>query len=147
METEYRPPANLTQSDYTIDHKHVLQPLWNSFLGLDSYDNIGNQMLLMEMYEQKLGIQPQINASPITLVTHNEYYMPNIEGLYEKTVYKLIRNKVHEATGLTITQLMDLPTYELQTIVRAIIAVKRAETEQEKKKPDKGFLNFDKMKF
>lgn len=130
-----------------IDHKNVLQPLWKSFLELDNYDNIGNQMLLMEKYEQKLGIQPQINASPITLVTHNEHYMPRIEGLYEKTIYKLIRNKVTEATGLDITELMDLPTYELQTIVRAIVSVKRAEDSQEKNKAKAkgGFLNFDKM--
>jgi hypothetical protein len=112
---------------YIADITELADPLWKSFTTLESFDHITNQMLLMEKYELSFGIQPTENASPISLVTMNDSTDIYTNGLLERTIYRLIKMKAFEYTGLSITELLDLPTYKLQIVLRALTQVQSKE--------------------
>lgn len=96
----------------------IINPLWNSIIEMESYDSITNQMLLMEKYQLKFGIQSPINSSPIALVTMNENADIITNSLLEATIKRLMKSKICELTGLSIIELLELPNYILQIIIR-----------------------------
>lgn len=87
---------------------------------MPTYDSITNQMLVMEAYENALDIYTTSDRSPITLVTMNAStdFMNNT--MLEKTIFRLISLKIHTITGLSIVELLDLPTYMLQMLMRSV---------------------------
>ena len=116
---------------YVADREGVVNPLWASFLTMDSYDSISNQMLLMEKYEVAFKIQPEHDISPISLVTKNDATDLLTNNLLEKTIGKLIRYKVTELTGLNINELLELPTHRLKAIMNNVVIIRRNETRNE----------------
>ncbi len=100
-------------------NREKLDELWNSFLTIKSYDSISNQMLLMEKYEEILEIQTNESKTPIPLVTINNTTDIYNNSLLEKTITKIMRSKLCELTGLSITELLALPTYYLQMVFRS----------------------------
>lgn len=84
-------------------------------------------MQLLEKYEIAFGIQTEIGCSPITLSTKSEATELYVDGLYEKTVSRLLKYKVCEMTNMSLEELLNLPTFKLQTIMRAIINLREEE--------------------
>lgn len=101
---------------------------------MDSYDSISNLMLLMEKYETALSIQTPNEASPIALVTMKEATSVLLNSHYENTIYRLVRSKLPEITGMNINELLNLPTYKLAMLYRAVGRVKMKELEEDKSK-------------
>ena len=87
---------------------------------MESYDSITNQMLLMEKYEQRFNIQDTIDPFPISLVTMSKYTDVVTDSLMERSYTKLLDLKLPELTGLSITELLDMPTYKLKAVIRAL---------------------------
>lgn len=90
------------------------------FLDMPTYDSITNQMLVMEAYEDAMDIYTTTDRSPITLVTMNAStdYMNNT--MLEKTMDRIIQLKLHTITGMSLTEILDLPTYMLQILMRNV---------------------------
>lgn len=84
----------------------------------------------MEKYEQAFNIQPDpLVAHPISLVTMNEEYDVYTDSPLEQTIFTLIRLKIPEATGMSVKELLALPTYELKMIYRSVKKAKIIEGE------------------
>ena len=76
-------------------------------------------MLAVEKYESALGIG--INSkSLLSFNTINKETDVFTNSLKERTYKRLIDIKACDSTGLNIKELMDLPTYELKTIIVAL---------------------------
>ena len=112
---------------YLADMVQVTAPLHHRFMLLKPTDNIMAQMMLQEQYELAFGIQTTKDASPISLVTHSEATDIYTDCLLEKTITKLIKYKVPELTGMSLQQLLDLPTFQLKTIMRSVRTVRKLE--------------------
>ena len=97
-----------------------IDTLWESFLDMPTYDSITNQMLIMEAYETAMGIYPDTDRSPITLVTMNAStdFMHNT--MLERTIDRIIQLKLHTITGMSLMEILDLPTYVLQMLLRSV---------------------------
>jgi hypothetical protein len=139
------PTHGLKVPGYIADREKVITPLWEDFIEMDSYDSITNQMLLMEKYELAMGIQPKDNASPISLVTMNEGTDLFTDNLLERTYNKLIRSKAVEITGLNLKELLNLPTYDLQMLLRCI-TIARQDEQPALTKVEKQLKNINKGK-
>jgi len=109
-----------------------LKELWNSFLTMKNYDSVSNQMLLMEKYEEILGIQSNESNLPISLVTINQGTDVYHDSVLEKTLTKIMKSKLCELTGLSITELLELPTYYLQVVFKAASKIAQDNKEQDK---------------
>jgi len=109
-----------------------IETLWDSLLKNDTYDSITNQMLAMESYERQFKIQDSSSVSPITLVTMKDSTDYHKDSLLEKTIDRIIQLKLHKLTGMTLVELLDLPTYELKMIFRSVTKAGKVE----KKKMD-----------
>lgn len=123
-----------TPATYLVKHAAYRVPAahidkhWERLIGLPPADPIAQQMLMLREYELNFGIlNPKVNKSPVTLATMNEATDKLSGSLMEATILKLVRLKLHKATGLTIPELLDLPTYELQMYVDSVIEAKRLE--------------------
>ena len=155
MEVDFTPPVNLTNPSFSLTKNNngvgglgtILKPMWAKILNLTSYDSITNQMLLMETYEESFGIcDHSTSNSPLSLVTHNEGYMPYQNNLYEALLYRMIKNSIPESTGLSIEELLDLPTYKLTSIFRSMIKVRKKELDESRTSSKSNYMDFNKLK-
>lgn len=105
----------------------LVQDLWKSFITLDTNDSITNQMLAMESYERSFGIQNINSKSPIALATMSVDTDCYTNSLLEKTIDRIISMKLFKITGMSVSELLDLPTYELKMIIRSVTKVSRKE--------------------
>lgn len=119
---------SLRSPGYVSQDPTILQELWGSFITMDAFDSITNQMLLMEAYENAYGISPKDNASPITLVTKNASTELYSDSLYERTMSKFIKYRIAEATGLNLIEFLNQPTYKVAMIMRALRTVRKNES-------------------
>ena len=87
---------------------------------MQNYGSIANQMLSLEAYENALGIPPEDNKSLVTLVTMNYTTDYMVNTMLEKTIDRIIQLKLHTITGLNVMELLDLPTYVLQMLMRSV---------------------------
>lgn len=105
---------------------------------MDSYDPITNRMLMMEKYERAFGINDPTNSSPVTLVTGNEVTDLYTDSLLEKAYTKLINVRAPELTGMNLKELLDLPTWKLKTLMRALGNSEIVKSEQDQASQLKG---------
>lgn len=104
---------------FMVAHK-AIDELWTKYTKMNSYDSITNQMMMVEAYELALGIQTQESNSPITLATINRStnFMENT--LLERTINKIIQMKMCSATGMTVIEILNLPTFEVMMYYRSL---------------------------
>ena len=118
---------------YSVSMEEVVDPLWRSFINMDSYDTISNHMLSLEKYEKALNITSDSETTPIALVMVNVATNPYIDSPLERTFEKLISLGVYKETGLTVYEALALPTHELRMLCRALVTVKTKEPDLAKK--------------
>lgn len=106
------------------DRKTIIDPLWHGFIEMNSYDPIANQMILMERYEQAMGIQNNETKHPITLVTLKDATNVENNGLLEATITRIMKTKLCELTNMSIVELLELPTYVLKMLFKTATIVK-----------------------
>lgn len=135
----------ITPLGYIVDRENILNPLWNGFMEMDSVDTISTQMLLMEKYEIALGIQKPEHKNPVTLCTMKESNQLHIGSLTENIMFYLISRKIPEMTGMSVNELLNLPTYLFSNIIRACRRAKRLEYENENTAEMRKLMKQDKM--
>jgi len=113
--------------NFIADSEGITDPLWSSFLTMDSTDNsISNQMLLLEKYEKAFGIQTDYD-SPIALCTKKSI-TDVFEDSYLEAVYsRLLYEKAPQKTGMSLSELINLPNYELHIILRILGKMRKKE--------------------
>ena len=117
---------------FVANHDKVTTPLWNSFLQMNAFDEITNQMVILEKYETAFGIQEPDKPFPISLVTMSESSDIYTNSLMEKTIYKLQKYKVPEITNTSLEDLLNLPTYKLLMVFRSIAQIRHEENTKDK---------------
>ena len=93
-------------------------------MNINSYDDISVGMLIDDTYLNYLNIS---TAAPLSLVMLHESIDTVNDSLLEKTINKLIQYKLPKFTGMSINELLDLPTYELKMYIRSAINASRAD--------------------
>lgn len=116
----------------------VIEPLWNDVLNMpDHGDYITNRLVMQEKYELALGVLTEKDIGPAACCTMKPTTSPISHSMLSGTYEALIKNRVPELTQMTITQLMDMPTYELKILIDTIKNIhekEKAAAEAAKKK-------------
>lgn len=95
---------------------------------MESYDPLTNDMLVREAYERIYGISDN-NRGLLSLATHNNSTDPYVESRMEEMISIIIEKKMVEVTGLSIVEILDLPTYVVLMLGRCtqLNAIREAE--------------------
>lgn len=112
----------------TAVYPETIPYILNKILEAPARDSISNQIAATEIYEIAMGIQTNSgNESPITYSTNKLWRDYITDSEWERTLRVLIKLKLHNATGLNIFQLLDLPRHTLRDIIKAAVLVARDE--------------------
>ena len=101
---------------------------------MGNYDPITNRMLMIEKYERAFGINDPVNSSPVTLTTGNEVTDLYTDSLLEKAYTKLINVRAPELTGMSVKEILDLPSWKVRTLMRALGNSEIIKSEQDQAK-------------
>ena len=80
----------------------------------------------LNLYDEVVGIGTSNNFILSRICVDNTN--PYIDGLYEKTIEKLIKLKIPEETNMSLEELLDLPTYRLKSYINVFEKIKSDET-------------------
>jgi hypothetical protein len=84
------------------------------------YDNITNIIEYRRQYEHIFDMKDDTNLSFLSSVTIDVKTTARHNSLLDNTINSLIANKVPEATGLSVTELLDLPADMFRSIIYAV---------------------------
>ena len=87
---------------------------------MENHGSIANQMLALEAYEKALEIPTTVDRSLVTLATMNELTNFMEHSMLERTIDRIVQLKLHAITGLNVLEILDLPTYTLQILMRSV---------------------------
>lgn len=93
----------------------------------DYGDYITNRLMMLEKYQKAFGILTEDTVGPAVCGTMKVSTSPIQQSMLRGTYETLIKNRVPELTNMTICQLMDLPTYELKTLLETIKGIHEKE--------------------
>jgi len=107
-----------------------LDKLWRNILELDTSTNaITNQMLIEELYENSIGITNKTDPSPISTSTHSYSTECFVDSQLEHAITRIMRMGLPKLTGMSVDELLNLPTYELQMYYRAAVSISKVKSE------------------
>lgn len=110
----------------------VIDEHWDQLLSIYAGDRITQKMLAMRAYELSFGvIKHGVDKSKITLATMTESADVYKGSPLELTILKLLRLKLPKVTGMSIKELMDLPTYELKMYIQQVVKANEIEREED----------------
>ena len=122
MEIFDPPKQHLVKDPGFIPDLEELNNLWGKYTASKTYDSITNQMLAVEQYETTFGIQtasPKLSPVALVCMSDSTDYLHN--SVLERTIHHLTKLKVHAATGMSIDELLDKPTWWLQMTVAGVV--------------------------
>lgn len=87
-------------------------------MNINRYDAVSVNMLIDDLYLNYLDINTN---APLSLIMLHDSINTVKDSLLEKTIDKLIQNKIPKMTGMSVKELLDLPTYELKMYLRSSV--------------------------
>lgn len=124
MEAESSSVSPVVRDFNFIIDQGILGTLWESYFNLEDLDSVELQMTLTAMYEETVGIgQGKLHTDQMPLVTTNVETNVMIDSLLERTITRLMTLGIPKSAGMGITDLLALPTYEIQMYVRAAVSI------------------------
>lgn len=106
----------------------LLEQIFQELLAMPPRDSITNQMLAIEKFEMFTKIQKNDGSEiPISLVTMKRTRDYVTDSEWERTLKIIMKLKLHNATGLNILELLDLPRYQLRLIIDTAAILAREE--------------------
>jgi len=111
----------------TPDEKKRIDEYWGSFLTVKSKDPITNKLVLDEAYDEALGLNDVDSISPVALVCMKRCTELHKGHLFEEVAANFMRYDIYEKTGLDLMSFLNLPTYRVLAIKRALTKVRKEE--------------------
>lgn len=113
---------------FTTSLEDVVDPLWKDINAMPDYgDYVTNRLIALEKYQKALGLVPKDSTKPLVCATMKTGTNPITGSALAATYEVLIKNRVPELTNMTLYQLMELPTYELKTLLATIKGIHEKE--------------------
>ena len=114
------PATNLltyyVKSPLYIPDFEVIDQVWDDVLSMATNDPISTQLMRMQSYGKAHGWFDK-SSNPLMLAMFNEQSNYMQGNLKEKTIERLIKLELPKLTGMSVYELLKLPTYELRSIV------------------------------